>query len=140
MILLICCLQCNAMVMTLFQICCFQTTFSISLSKHQSVSESVCLFVPYLLRNDEPEGAEILRDDSPWDGECFRLPDLSNHQQKKIACIVGMYTSDPGGQFYSLLYESSTYLGGQQGVGRLISDRMSYRNHYMCSGEATGES
>ena len=22
-------------------------------------------------------------------------------------------------------------------VGRLISDRMSYRNHYMCSGEAT---
>ena len=24
-----------------------------------------------------------------------------------------------------------------RGVGRLISDRMSYRNHYMCSGEAT---
>ena len=22
-------------------------------------------------------------------------------------------------------------------MGRLISDRMSYRNHYMCSGEAT---
>ena len=24
-----------------------------------------------------------------------------------------------------------------RGLGRLISDRMSYRNHYMCSGEAT---
>ena len=31
---------------------------------------------------------------------------------RKIACIVGMYTSDPSGQFYSLQYESSTYLGG----------------------------
>ena len=31
---------------------------------------------------------------------------------KKIACIVGMYTSDPSGQFYSLQYEYSTYLGG----------------------------
>ena len=46
-----------------------------------------------------------------------------------------MYTS---GQFYhSLQYECLTYLGGWKGVGRLISDRMSYRNHYMCSGEAT---
>ena len=27
--------------------------------------------------------------------------------------------------------------GGLYGVGRLISDRMSYRNHYMCSGQAT---
>ena len=24
-----------------------------------------------------------------------------------------------------------------RGVGRLISDRLSYKNHYMCSGEAT---
>ena len=37
------------------------------------------------------------------------------------------------GQFYSLQYESLTYLGGWQGVVRW----MSYRNHYMCSGEAT---
>ena len=33
-----------------------------------------------------------------------------------------MYTSDPSGQF---------------SLGRLISDRMSYKNHYMCSGKAT---
>ena len=38
-----------------------------------SVSESVCLDVPLLLRNGEPQRAEILRDDSPWDAECFRL-------------------------------------------------------------------
>ena len=31
---------------------------------------------------------------------------------RKIVCIVGMYTSDPSGQFYSLQYESSTYLQG----------------------------
>ena len=28
-------------------------------------------------------------------------------------------------------------LGRLVGVGEIISDRMSYRNHYMCSGEAT---
>ena len=49
-------------------------------------------------------------------------------------------TFDPSGQFYSPQYESLTYLGGWQGVGRLVSDRMSYRNHYMCSGEATSNS
>ena len=26
---------------------------------------------------------------------------------------------------------------GREGRGRLISDRMSYRNYYMCSGEGT---
>ena len=31
---------------------------------------------------------------------------------REIACIVGKYTSDPSGQFSSLQYESSTYLGG----------------------------
>ena len=31
---------------------------------------------------------------------------------RKIACIVSMYTSNPSGQFYSLQYESSTYLQG----------------------------
>ena len=50
-----------------------------------------------------------------------------------------MYTGatfDSSGQFYSLEYESLTYVGGWQGMGRSISDRMSYRNHFMCSGEA----
>ena len=78
-------------------------------------------------------------DDSPWYGDGFRLKNIQVRRtvSRKIACIVGMYTSDPSGQFYSLQYESLTYMGGWQGVGRLISDRMSYRNHYMCSGEAT---
>ena len=48
-----------------------------------------------------------------------------------------MYTSDPSGQFYSLKYESLMYFGRLVGGGEIISDRMSYRNHYMCSGEAT---
>ena len=80
-----------------------------------------------------------MRDDSPWDEEGFRLKNIPIHRtvSRKIACIVGMYTSDPSGRFHSLQYESSTYLRGWYGVGRLISDRMSYRNHYMCSGEAT---
>ena len=43
------------------------------------------------------------------------------------------------GQFCSLQYESLTYLGGWLRVGRLISDRMSYRNQYMCSGKATSK-
>ena len=51
-----------------------------------------------------------------------------------------MYTGatfDSSGQYYSLQYKPLTYLEGWQGVGRLISDRMSYRNNYMSSGEAT---
>ena len=43
-----------------------------------------------------------------------------------------MYTSDPSSQFYSLQYESSTYLGGWYGVGRLISGRLSYRKVSRC--------
>ena len=72
------------------------------------------MFVPQLLRNGEPQIAEILRDDSPWDREDFRLKNIRIRRtvSKKIACIVGMYTSDPSGQFYSLQYESSTYLRG----------------------------
>ena len=42
----------------------------------QWVSLCVCLFVPYLLQNREPQWAEILRDDSPWDAECFRLKNI----------------------------------------------------------------
>ena len=48
-----------------------------------------------------------------------------------------MYTGASSGQFYSLQYESLSYLGGLSGVEGSISDRMSYKNHYMCSGEAT---
>ena len=51
-----------------------------------------------------------------------------------------MYTGatfDSSGQFYSPQYESLTYFGSWQGVGRSINGRMSYRNHYMCSSEAT---
>ena len=57
---------------------------------------------------------QVLRDDSPWDGEGFRLKNIRirGTVSRKIACIVGMYTSDPSGQFYSLQYESSTYLRG----------------------------
>ena len=72
----------------------------------------MCLDVPLLLRNGEPQQAEILRDDSPWDKEGFRLKNIRIRRtvSRKIACIVSMYTSDPSGQFYSLQYESSTYL------------------------------
>ena len=42
----------------------------------QLVSESVCLSV-WLFRNGEPQRAEILRDDSPWDKEGFRLKKTS---------------------------------------------------------------
>ena len=58
--------------------------------------------------------AEILRDDSLWDKEGFKLKHMRIRRtvRRKIACIVGMYTSDPSGQFYSLQYESSTYLRG----------------------------
>ena len=49
-----------------------------------------------------------------WDWEGFRLKNIWIRRtvSRKIACIVGMYTSDPSGQFYSLQYEASTYLRG----------------------------
>ena len=57
------------------------------------MSESVWMFVPYLLRNGEPQQAEILRDDSPLDAECFRLKNIRIRQTvcRKIACKVFMY-------------------------------------------------
>ena len=65
-------------------------------------------------RRGEPQRPKTLMDDSPWDGEGFRLKNIRIRRTVswKIASIVGMYTSDPSGQFYSLQYESSTYLGG----------------------------
>ena len=63
----------------------------------------------------EPQQAEILRDDSSWKWEGFRLKKfwIRRTVSRKIACsIVGTYTSDPSGQFYFLHYESSTYLRG----------------------------
>ena len=55
-----------------------------------SVSESVCLFVPYLLRKGKPQRAETLRYDSPWDAECFRLKNIQIREtaSTKIACTV----------------------------------------------------
>ena len=54
-----------------------------------------------------------LRDDSLWDKEGFRLKYIRIRRtvSKKIACIVGMHTSDPSGQFYSIQYESSRLVG-----------------------------
>ena len=53
----------------------------------------MCLFVPLLLRNGEPQQAETLRDDSPWDWEGFRLKQLRIRRtvSREIACIVGIY-------------------------------------------------
>ena len=77
------------------------------------------MFVPYLLRNGEPHGAEILRDDSPLDWESFRLKNIWIRQtvSRKIACKVGMYTSDPSGQFYSLQYELQRIYEVGRGLG-----------------------
>ena len=36
----------------------------------------VCMFFPYLLRNIEPQRAEILSDDFPWDKEDFQLKNI----------------------------------------------------------------
>ena len=80
-----------------------------------SVCLFVCLYVCSLTPPKlKPERVEILRVDSPWDEECFKLKNIRIRQtvSRKIVCIVGMYTSDPSGQFYSLQYESSTYLRG----------------------------
>ena len=93
--------------------------------------------------NGKPQQAETFRDDSHWDKKGFRLKKnirIRRTVSRRIACIVGMYTSNPSSQFYSLQCESSMYLQGWWEVGRLISDRMSYRTHYMCSGEATSHS
>ena len=53
------------------------------------MSESVWMFVPYLLRNGEPQQAEILRDDSPWDWKGFRLKNIWIRRTVswKIVCI-----------------------------------------------------
>ena len=45
-----------------------------------SVSESVCLDVPKLLRNGESQQAEILRDDSSWKREGFKLKNIRIHR------------------------------------------------------------
>ena len=46
------------------------------------------MFVTLLLINGEPQQAEILKDDSPWDGECFRLKNnrIRLTVCRKIAC------------------------------------------------------
>ena len=54
------------------------------------MSESVCLDVPQLLRNGEPQRAEIFRDDNPWDWKGFRLKNIRIRRTVcwKIACII----------------------------------------------------
>ena len=57
------------------------------------MSLTVCLFVPSLLRNGEPQRAEILRDDSPWDEEGFRLKNIRIRQtvSRKIKKNLSVY-------------------------------------------------
>ena len=57
----------------------------------------------------------MFRDDSPWDGEGFRLKNIQIRRtvSRKIACILVMYTSDPSGQFYSLQYFARLVGGGE---------------------------
>ena len=63
----------------------------ISLSKHQSVSELICLSV-YLfgcsltLPKRRNPASRILRDDSPWDWEGFRL---KNNRIRLTVALVG---------------------------------------------------
>ena len=45
-----------------------------------SVSLSVCVCVPYLLRNDWVFLVEIFRDDSPWNANSFRLKNMQIRQ------------------------------------------------------------
>ena len=89
----------------------FYLASSLYKSASLSVSLSVCSLTPPK-RRGKPQRAEIFRDDSPWYGEGFKLKNIQICRivSRKIACIVGMYTSDPSGQFYSLQY--ITYLGG----------------------------
>ena len=80
------------------------------------MSETVCVFGCSLTtpKRRTPATWNFERNDSPWDREGFRLKNIRIRRtvSRKIACIVGMYTSNPSGQFYSLQYESSTYFQG----------------------------
>ena len=96
-----------------------------------SVSESVCLF-PNSSKTANPCELKFCGMIPLGIRKVLKNTLISRTVSRKIACILA-----PSGQFYSLQYESLTYLGGWWGVGRSISDRISYRNHYMCSGEAT---
>ena len=75
--------------------CCIWDIFHILKSLYQStslsVSEWVTLFGCSLtqLQNGEPQRPEILRDDSPWYGEGFRLKNIQIRRtiSRKIACV-----------------------------------------------------
>ena len=103
------------------------------ISLYKSGSESVCLFGCLFPNSSKTANPSELKF---WGTHksCKKNLDSSNLQLENSMYTGATFYSS--GQFYSLQYESLTYLGGWQGVGRLISDRMSYRNHYMCSGEA----
>ena len=82
----------------------------------QWVSEWVCLFVCLFPNSSKMANPSKLKfwGMSPWHEDGFRLKNIwiCWTLSRKIACIVSMYTSNPSGQFYSLQYESSTYLQG----------------------------
>ena len=54
---------------------------------------------------------------------------------RKIACILATLTVNF--ILSSMNLQRIWDVGRMGGAGVIISDRMSYRNHYMCSGEAT---
>ena len=59
----------------------------------QSVCVFVCLFPNS--QNGEPQRAEILRDDSPWNWEGFRLKNIQIYRtvSRKIACILAPHST-----------------------------------------------
>ena len=83
-----------------------------SIIKSNIMSVSVFLF-PNSFQTTKPDELQILRDDSPWDWEGFRLKNIWIRRtvRRKIACIVGMYTSDPRGQFSSLFLQRLCEVG-----------------------------
>ena len=108
----------------------------------QRVCLSVCLFVPKLFRNGEPQGAEILKDDSPWDKEGFRLKNCHicwTFSWKILSILAPHFTLAVN--FISLQCDSLLLrcvacwvIGWGEGIGEvgrewgdLISDRISYR-------------
>ena len=88
----------------------------ISLYKQYDISESVCLFVCVFPNSSKTANSNKLKFEGWFPLGCrrFRLKNIQICQtvSRKIACIVGMYTSNPSSQFYSLQYESSMYLQG----------------------------
>ena len=99
----------------------------------------MCLFVCLFPNSSETANASDLKF---WDWEGFRLKNIWIRRTVswKIACILAP-NSTLAVNFILSSMDFNVFGrlvgGGQWAVGRSISDRLSYRNHYMCSGEAT---